>query len=242
MAALQLIAMGSFLTVCLVVGVRMLLLARRTRELPELTIGVAFLLIGGLGYSLILASRWAQQAAPDWLAWTWGSALLAVDVGGVMMAASTWRIFRPDRIGATIWGLISVALAVSWVGHALGPGFDRLGFEGPWPWFGILGRPAVTVWGSAEAFVYAGKLRRQLSLGIGDPEIRRRCLGWAIAGVAMSGIYLRTAIAQAIGDFDPASRAAMTVNVLCGLVAAGAIVRAFLWKDRYRARVAAPTV
>ena len=43
----------SFILASLVIGLRLLLLARRTRELPEFVIGLALFLMGGLGYPLL---------------------------------------------------------------------------------------------------------------------------------------------------------------------------------------------
>ena len=58
------IGFGSFLLASLVVGVRLILLSHRTRQLPELLIGVGVLGIGPLGFGLsmigALPGRWRR--------------------------------------------------------------------------------------------------------------------------------------------------------------------------------------
>ena len=55
MMALLGIATIASLTVSAVLAVRLLRLAQRTRERPEFAIGLAFLVAGVIGYSLMLA-------------------------------------------------------------------------------------------------------------------------------------------------------------------------------------------
>jgi hypothetical protein len=49
MELLRLLGVGVFLVVCFGVGGRMLLLARRSRGLPELALGLTLFVSGGLG-------------------------------------------------------------------------------------------------------------------------------------------------------------------------------------------------
>jgi hypothetical protein len=48
----------------LVVGARLLLLARRTRRLPELALGIGLFLLGGVDYLLNLAARSEDAESP----------------------------------------------------------------------------------------------------------------------------------------------------------------------------------
>ena len=61
---LGLLGFGTFLTVSVVVGTRLLLLARRTRKLPELAIGLNFILAGAVGYALLLAAESMRACCP----------------------------------------------------------------------------------------------------------------------------------------------------------------------------------
>ena len=48
---------GAFTLVCLLIGLRLLLLAARTRHLPELLIGAGLFLMAGIGYPLSSIAR-----------------------------------------------------------------------------------------------------------------------------------------------------------------------------------------
>ena len=54
------IALLTFVLAASVVGLRLLALARRTRQLPELLVGVGFSLIGLLGYPLAMLSGFGR--------------------------------------------------------------------------------------------------------------------------------------------------------------------------------------
>jgi len=59
----------AFVLASLVLGIRLLALATRTRRLPEVCIGLALLLMGGLGYPLIMTAPLGLIAAGSmWLA------------------------------------------------------------------------------------------------------------------------------------------------------------------------------
>ena len=65
MELFALVGLSAYCLVSLVVGIRLLLLARRTRELPELLIGLAFLTGGAIGYTILVASTQLLEKAPD---------------------------------------------------------------------------------------------------------------------------------------------------------------------------------
>jgi len=55
-------AAGAFVLTCSVVGLRLLWLARRTRELPELCIGAGLFSVAAVGFPLLIASGVAVTA------------------------------------------------------------------------------------------------------------------------------------------------------------------------------------
>ncbi|MBW2233217.1 MAG: hypothetical protein JRH17_22765 [Deltaproteobacteria bacterium] len=89
-----------FLGVGTAIGVRLLLLARRTREAPELLMGLAFLVGGCVGYVLevlaqdgaTLPADWAQ---PAWLLGRLGTPLLGVPEQVAFEAESLARFAAP---------------------------------------------------------------------------------------------------------------------------------------------------
>ena len=66
---LGLVGFGAFLAVSAVVGFRLLLLARRTRRLPELAIGLNFVFAGLVGYGLLIAAESLRVLPPPWDGW-----------------------------------------------------------------------------------------------------------------------------------------------------------------------------
>ena len=54
---------GSVVLVSLVLGLRMLLLARNTRAVPEPTLGLGLFLMGGISYPIFVAARVAVDTA-----------------------------------------------------------------------------------------------------------------------------------------------------------------------------------
>jgi hypothetical protein len=194
--------------------------------------GAGFLLVGGFGYGLIMASRAALDTAPHLFPWLWGSGLGAVNLGIAFLALSTWRIFRPDARGRAVLAALVLGMFGGHLGHGLSPGFEQLGLHGPWAWLGYSGRILAMGWGSWESFHYAAQVRRQQRLGLGDAEVGRRCFWWGVGGACAMGIFVRNGIAQALGHDDPAAAGAAIPTIALGLGSSWAILRAFFWKER----------
>jgi hypothetical protein len=60
MELLAAIGGGSFVLVSLVIGVRVMWLARRTRGLPEFAMALGLLLMGGLGYPILILAQFGS--------------------------------------------------------------------------------------------------------------------------------------------------------------------------------------
>src|SRR6185503_7384223 len=97
MQAVSLAGLLVFLFATSSIGLRLLWLWIKTRELPELTLATAYLAGGSLGWTLTLAG-----STPPILHTPLGLTLrtLAVfflSLGAVGLAVGTWRIFRPEQ-------------------------------------------------------------------------------------------------------------------------------------------------
>lgn len=228
----------AFVAVSALLGVRLLLLARRTRALPELALGIAFLLVGALGYPLGLLS--AAQAAPEPLARA-GFALsnLAVAVGSAAVFVFTRVVFRPDAR----WARALVSLAAGLLAAQAAFGVARA-LRGDPASFGVpdLGfslRQALTAfsygWTAVEALRYHALLRRRLVLGLAEVALVNRFALWAIAGAGafsgsavMSGVSLTGAAPWE----DPLALSAVGLG---GVVAAVCAALAFMPPRAYLA-------
>lgn len=176
--------------VTLVVGVRLLVAWRRTRGLPELLFGIAFVGsgIGMAGIQLGMRVLWGGSvwAGPV------NTALFAFQIASTAaLYVVNWRLWRPGRGWAMALCLAGCSLAL--VGYAV-----RI-LDGDFPTnevhtrgvalFQVL-RFVVMVWASAEAFAHYAQLRRRLRLGLADPVAANQILLWAVAGVATASTTL----------------------------------------------------
>src|SRR4030095_15627117 len=80
---------GAFFLASTIVSIRLLLLARRTRALPELLIGFGLLVLGAIGFEATAGTPALQTALSV------AHALLQT-LGEGSIAVFTWRVFRPD--------------------------------------------------------------------------------------------------------------------------------------------------
>jgi hypothetical protein len=175
--------------VTLTVGVRLLLVARRTRRLPEFVFGVAFL-AGGLGSG---GGQLGQR-----LVWSQADAFAAVMnagfyslmvLGTVALYIAVWRIFRPDRRRAALGCGLGSAIAVLSIALRFASGdFPGARLETPGMLIFWIDRLALFVWTAFEALHYHGLLRRRLALGLADPVAANQILLWGIAALSMLGI------------------------------------------------------
>jgi len=177
--------------VTLAVGVRLLLVARRTRKLPELLFGIAFLTgaVGSAGGQVGRRLLWAEPGAFSTVMTGFCFALLLV--GSAVLFVSTWRIFRPDRgwaAGGCMLG--SLLLAASFVLRLAGGEFATNDMETRGMGLFFATRGAGFAWAAAEALRYQALLRRRLALGLAEPVVANQILLWGVSGVAAVGLSL----------------------------------------------------
>lgn len=174
-----------------VVGVRLLMLAQRTRELPEAALGAAFVLLGAIGYPLSTAAR--RDLLPTDEA---NATLMAVGFAAQNLAclAVYWMTARTFRAGVR-WaqGLVvaaGLAFVTSYVGHALESGFvgDTTGSA---YYLGLVTRSGAFAWACAESLRQYRLARRRLALGLADPLVVNRFL---LFGLGTGGVFAAFAI------------------------------------------------
>lgn len=228
MAILSSIGLGSFFLVSLVLGIRLVRMGLRTHQLPDLAIGLAFLLTGNLGYLLAIASQVALRTAPELTPLLWAAALLTLNLGSACLAGFTRTVFRTgEPIGRWIMGALLCASFGGFIGLAVGPGFVGPGIDGPFGWLGFAGRTATFAWASAEAFLYWARLRRRLPLGLTAPEMVHRFFCWGVGAGAATLIFLSNGVRQILGFHDPTAPISAIPSAVLGLTAAIAIWSTF---------------
>jgi hypothetical protein len=186
----QLVSALVLICVCTVIGTRLLLLARRTRALPELMIGSAFLLAGivGIGFGLVRAIAPVSDATRMALG---NVASVGMHVGVSCIAVFTWRVFRPaDAVGRLVAAALAAGLLASLVTEIALQQPTRVP-SGPQLAFGLGARAAVYLWAAFECGRYWLRLRRQVRLGIGDPLVAGQMLCWVIGSFSIAVGWLR---------------------------------------------------
>lgn len=232
----------SFVLASLVLGARLLALAARTRQLPELCMGLALFLMGGLAYPLIMTARMAVRLGGPARLQVMALAILLMGAGSFAVGVFIWRVFRPGSrwaraaaIGAGVSMLACVALQIA------GPGLAAAAFENRGLGFRLfqLHSGVLTAWGAWESLRAWSRLRLRLRLGMADPVVCERVLLWGIAQVASAIIGVTSTVAGFLGVNFAATAFGAAVTAPLGLTAAFAMWLAFLPPAGYLRRVRA---
>lgn len=227
----------SFFLVGLGVGLRLVALWRRTRQLPELFAALAFLCLGPLAFTLAVCGSRLVAVSPDLARVFAALASASAGTGAACAAFFTIVVFRPESRPARAAALlVAAALAACWLGVGVTNGFDTRRAPGAFRYAGQLLRLAILFWASLEALVYWSLMRRRARLGLADPVVTNRLALWGV-GMGMG------ASALALGFFGSALHEAGFTALFeasiaaTGLVASASLFLAFSPPERYRAWV-----
>ena len=169
--------------VCLVVGVRLYALSRRTGQAPERLIAFTFL-FWALCYALYdipyLLSG-AKGSVPPFFAYT---SLLAMNFGSVAFAMFTRVVFRPHERWAYWLVVVLVACMLAGVvGSAWVGDWEQINpVANPGYWPQTLGALAPSLWMGIEGFAQYTNARRRRKLSLCAPLTCQNFLLWGIAG------------------------------------------------------------
>jgi len=185
-----LVGTAAFVLVSLVIGLRLVLLSRRTGERPELYLGLGILGTAVLGYGLQIASvvlRGGPDAANEvtsTMAALTGVGKVLHDAGVTLVLLFVLTVFRRQETGARV--LFGVAVATIWigmVGQALHGGFRDLMDRNLFFWLEYAITWAYPLWGAYESFRYHGQMRKRVKIGLADPLVANRFLLWGLASM-----------------------------------------------------------
>jgi hypothetical protein len=187
-AALLGISQLLYIAVVVTLGVRLMLLALRSRQLPESLLAIHFLLCCGLGYLLMVIGLSAVRE-PGLLPASVVTGMIAVGTfgscvgvfGGICFNFLVFRRNEPWARGLV--ALAAVTLTTGFIGYGLSGGFTHGRFEGVWFWL-FYGTYAVgAAWVMAEPLRYYAAMRKRLHLGLVEPLVANRFLLWGIGSV-----------------------------------------------------------
>ena len=224
-----------------IVGGRLLLLARRTRQAPELYIGLALVLTGGVWNLLVSVGRQATALPDGMRAALVALGALAGVAGMVCLATFNWRVFRPDQGWAmALVSSIGVLLVAAFAMQTLTSGWVDFAHHerGPWlfgTWLGV----GIYVWSNVEAWRQERMLARRLALGLADPVVANRMRLWALAMAAALIASATLAACQLLGVPVAGTTMGLMITAVVALVAPACLWLAFLPPASYVARIRA---
>ena len=217
-----------YLVAMATLGVRLLLRARRTRELPEGLLSLHFLLCCSLGYLLLVVAFSAAQAPGSLpvalVAWLVALGHLVSAVGVWAAAAFNQQVFRRGVAWARgLLALAALTMAAGYVGYGLAGGFAHARMEGAWHWLLYGTYVGVAAWVAAEPLHYWGAMRRRARLGLADPLESNRFLLWGAGSVCRFAMLILGALPSLVfgslpGQLSPVVLSATLICVaLAGL-------------------------
>jgi hypothetical protein len=222
----------SFIVASGFVSVRLLLLARRTREMPEFLLGTGLLLSGAIGYPVNTIARTVPPSALQSVLFA-ASGLLAF-ASLIAMSIFTWRVFRPADAWARalcVGGIGITTCAFLW--QTAGPGWAAFckSERGPWS-ISEVTQLATLFWAGTESLLYHRKLVKRMQLGLGDPITANRLLLWAISEYSAFVISGTVSLLRVAGVPMTNELIGIVIGPL-GVTLAVAVWLAFLPPSRY---------
>lgn len=178
------------LGVTLVVGGRLLAVARRTRELPELLFGIGFV-SGGIGQGFAQLGQRVIWTEPGAFATGMNTLLFGfLLLGTAALYVVIWRVYRP---GWTTAGAIFTLAAMPLLCLSYGLRIAGGDFTGQ-----VAASPGVAVhqalrgflfgWAAIESLRYHALLRKRRAIGLADPVVTNQILLWGVAAGGMVGL------------------------------------------------------
>lgn len=180
--------LSAFTLTSLVVGLRLMALHRRTRQFPELAMGLSFFTAGFLSTAMNLVGNHAQDD-PLVAMWLRLAAALISDVGYALMAFFVWRVFRRDAAGVALFSASAGLLAAGFVMQVVSTRPVLPAPIDPGFWVAFAGQVIAYGWAAAETLHYWTLLRRRERIGLAEPLLVNRFLLWGIANATVVGIW-----------------------------------------------------
>jgi hypothetical protein len=246
-----LVSTYAFVVFCIAIGIRLVRLSRRTGARPELLLGGALGLMGGLGYGILitmsLSRGWFGEAGLSWIPAVSLFGKGVHDIGVLFMLSFVLTVFRPTETWArALAGVMATALIVGFFGHAITDGFRDVRPQTPYYWLGFATIGTIPVWGAAESFLYHGLMKKRQAIGLADPMVVNRFLLWGIAStfsvLAVWTVSLPSLLNLPVPRQTAMAPFTLSLTAIWGIGAIGSYWLAFFPPSWYAQRVAARTV
>jgi hypothetical protein len=227
----------AFLISSVTIGVRLLMIGSRTRNVPEIAIGLGFVVGAVAGYVPETVVLSADLMSPEVEASVLAVTQIALRGAPVAILVFTIAVFRPSEVWAKALGAVILAtLIVSWVAFPN----TRIFAESPADvfWYDVfaVSRTLAAAWGATESFIFYKRAKLQVELGLISPVLADRFLLWGLGLTALTAL-LGTTIWAALLGIDPATSGWVLLESLLGVIGASTLWLTFFPTEAYRRRV-----
>lgn len=233
-----LFGIAAFVAASVVVGVRILMLAYRTRGLPETILGTQLVFGGGLGAAFAILPRLVPGVSETATYWFHQSSATLNQIGFVMVGYFVWRVFRPNEAWARgLVALCTLGLTVGLAGELASRsiGDTVMGSVtggGDWVWLSLATRFTLYGWAAFESFRYWGVMRRRQVLGLAEQATVDRFFYWGLSNVAIEGIWVGMALRRVVDIESAAASWLEIVTAVLAFVVAWTLWKAFFPRQR----------
>jgi hypothetical protein len=230
MAILGAVGGGSFVLVSIIVGARLLALARSNRQLPEFAMGMGLFLMAGVGYPLMILARFgAFLPEPTRL-----SLLVAYQIAQIVgisaLCVFNWHTFRRNSGPALVLMLLtSGAMIACFIAQIQGPGLRAFMYDHVGPWSRTSPLTMIPLaWASFESLRYYSMMKKRARIGMANPAVADRFGLWSISALGAAIMSGYSYLGQLNGvDVNTTVQGPIVLGLL-GVTAAGSLWLAFL--------------
>lgn len=230
MQVFALAAVAIYCGVSLFMAVRLIGLARRTHELPELMIGLAFLAGAVLGYTFnVAAGILLATGRPAIAQLSFAAGQIGMAAGAFFIFVSWHEIFAPRIRGGRWLMLAAFAVLAGTVVATIvltGP-VTAVRLQVPAYWILLVAQGACYAVTGAASYHAASMARRRSALGLSDPVVANRLLLWGVSNTAITISYAYSLVAGILLRLDLPSIYTPAVVSSLGLTSACCITLAF---------------
>jgi hypothetical protein len=240
------ISQVAYLGAMVTLGVRLVALARRTKQVPEALLAAHFLLsctlgyiLQGSGHALAMEPGASRPLVATILAT--GHAASVLGVGSVVVF--NYLVFRRGTLLGRTLVVIGIGMLVTgYAGYGASGGFWHGRPSGFWFWLLYAGFTAVSVWTLVEPLLYYVALRKRLRLGLADPLVVDRLLLWGIGSLARFamlavGAYSMLHLTGDVSELAAIAAPTLFASGIAGLIVAICYGLAFFPPRAYRQAV-----
>jgi hypothetical protein len=227
-----------------VVGLHLIRLWNRTRQLPELLLGVA-IFVGAFVSHLLAWIVYVRTPAEPYLTMFSYTYRGAAALSGVLTATMAWYVFRRER--GDVWArvllgtIVLILVTYPFREYIEGGGLREARMASPFYWIYTFGLSAPNLWCTVESLRYQSLILRRWRIGLpADLVVAARMKLWAIGMGAMGSMLLTLEAIRLINLLrgtslvDPRS-----IIALLGLISTIALWTAFFLPSAYVKRLEA---